>query len=106
MSIVDQLCARARQAAEQLQAKGFRVLHEVVFNQVLVTGDSPDQTAALVPVLQQSGECWCGSAQWHGRPVIRISVCSWATTPEDIDRLVAAFVTAGEQAAAKTAFPE
>ncbi len=102
--LVDQLCARARQAAEQLQAKGFRVLNDVVFNQVLVTVDSPDQTTAMVPLLQQSGECWCGSAQWHGLPVIRISVCSWATTEEDIDRLASAFVAAREQVAKKMAF--
>lgn len=92
--LVDGLCARATQAAEQLRAEGFQVLNEVVFNQVLVAGDTPEQTTALLKRLQQSGEVWCGGATWHGQPVIRISVCSWATTPEDIDRLVAAFVAA------------
>ena len=92
--LVDGLCARAQQAAKGLKAAGFQVLNEVVFNQVLVAGDTPDQTAAVLKGLQRSGEAWCGGAKWQGQPVVRISVCSWATTPEDIDRLVAAFVAA------------
>jgi glutamate/tyrosine decarboxylase-like PLP-dependent enzyme len=95
--LVDQLCARAGQAADELRAQGFNVLNDVVFNQVLVTGDTPEQTQALVRCLQESGEAWCGGAQWHGQPVVRVSVCSWATTAEDIRRLVRAFVAARKQ---------
>ena len=92
--LVDGLCARAQQAAQQLSTEGFRILNDVVFNQVLVAGDTPAQTNAMLKHVQQSGEAWCGGASWHGEPVIRISVCSWATTPRDIDRLVSAFVAA------------
>jgi hypothetical protein len=84
-------------AAGQLKAEGFQVLNEVVFNQVLVTGNTPDETGALLIRLQQSGDIWCGGANWQGRPVIRISVCSWATTEKDIDRLTAAFVDARKE---------
>jgi len=35
---------------------------------------------------------------WEGEPVIRVSVCSWATTALDVDRSVAAFVEARERA--------
>ncbi len=94
--LVDGLCERAAQAAYQLQEAGFRVLNEVGFNQVLITGDTPEQTAAILKELQQSGECWCGGSKWHDEPVIRLSVCSWATTPEDINRTVAAFIKARE----------
>jgi glutamate/tyrosine decarboxylase-like PLP-dependent enzyme len=92
--LVDGLCARAGQFAKQSSAQGFHVLNEVVFNQVLIACDTPEQTAATLKNLQQSGECWCGAARWHDTPVIRVSVCSWATTDEDIDRTVAAFVNA------------
>jgi len=95
--LVDGLCARAQQAAGQLKAEGFQVQNDVVFNQVLVTGDSPDETGALLKRLQKSGEVWCGGANWHGQPVIRISVCSWATTEKDIDRLTEAFVAARKE---------
>jgi glutamate/tyrosine decarboxylase-like PLP-dependent enzyme len=96
--LVDGLCQRAQQAAEGLRAAGFHVLNDVVFNQVLVTCDSPEQTVATLKALQASGECWCGGAAWHGQPVIRLSVCSWATTERDIERTVAAFVRACQAA--------
>ncbi len=98
--LVDGLCQRARQLAAAMQAEGFRVLNDVVFNQVLVTGETPEQTAAIMAHVQQSGECWCGGARWHDTPVIRVSVCSWATTEEDIRRTVAAFVQARKDAGA------
>jgi glutamate/tyrosine decarboxylase-like PLP-dependent enzyme len=94
--LVDGLCDRAMQFAEQLRAAGFHILNEVVFNQVLVSGDTPEQTKATLENIQKSGECWCGGAVWNGEPVIRISVCSWATTATDIERSVAAFVKARE----------
>jgi len=95
--LVDGLCARAQQAAGQLRSAGFNVPNDVVFNQVLVTSDTPAQTNTLLERIQQSGEIWCGGANWHGQPVIRISICSWATTEKDIDRLVAAFVAARQR---------
>lgn len=76
------------------EGQGFRVLNDVVFNQVLIACNTPDQTAATLKNLQKSGECWCGSARWRDTPVIRVSVCSWATTEEDINRTVASFVQA------------
>ena len=36
---------------------------------------------------------------YHGRAVIRISVCDWATTPKEIERSVRAFVKARAMAA-------
>jgi glutamate/tyrosine decarboxylase-like PLP-dependent enzyme len=92
--LVELLCSRARQAADLLRQNGFNVLNDVVFNQVLVAGESPEQTQAMLQSIQASGKCWCGGARWHDQPVIRISVCSWATTSEDIEDLVSAFVLA------------
>ena len=92
--LVDGLCDRATQFARLMASHKFHILNDVVFNQVLVAGDTPEQTASLLKNIQLSGECWCGPGRWHDTPVIRVSVCSWATTPEDVDRTVAAFVTA------------
>jgi glutamate/tyrosine decarboxylase-like PLP-dependent enzyme len=96
--LVDGLCDRAGQLAGLMKAQGFTILNDVVFNQVLVSCGSPDLTAATLKNLQQSGECWCGGAQWHDTPVIRVSVCSWATTPQDIERTAAAFAAARQAA--------
>jgi glutamate/tyrosine decarboxylase-like PLP-dependent enzyme len=92
--LVDRLCEYAGQFADLLRQQGFRILNDVVFNQVLVACDTPEQTKATLDNIQASGECWCGGALWNGEPVIRISVCSWATTSEDVARSVAAFIKA------------
>lgn len=101
--LVAQLCQRARQFAAELDAERFRILNEVVFNQVLVACDPPAITARTLELLQASGECWCGSAEWRGETAIRISVCSWVTSEADISRSVAAFVAARGRASAEGA---
>ncbi|MEW5826397.1 MAG: aminotransferase class V-fold PLP-dependent enzyme [Candidatus Bipolaricaulota bacterium] len=97
--LVDRLCDHAADLAERLRSRGFRVLNEVVFNQVLVACDSAELTQATLERIQRSEDCWCGGSVWRGEPVIRVSVCSWATTTEDIERTATAFVAARETAA-------
>jgi len=91
---------RARQFASELQQQGFEILNDVVFNQVLVACESEAITAATIEHVQASGECWVGGTRWQERSVIRISVCSWVTSEEDVSRSVAAFVEARERARA------
>jgi len=65
---------------------------------VLVSCGEADLTKKTLSLVQASGECWCGGAAWREEPVIRISVCSYRTTLEDIDRSVRAFVQARKEA--------
>ena len=90
-ALVAQLCERARQFADELDARGWRVLNDVVFNQVLVASGSPDKTRRALANLQAGGECFCSGTEWHGEPAIRVSVCSWATTEDDVRRSARAF---------------
>ena len=92
--LVYELYERAKQFANELKKSGFQILNEVVFNQVLVACENDDLTIKTMENLQKLRECWCGGAVWDGRKVIRISVCSWATTKEDISRSAKAFVKA------------
>ena len=89
---------RAVQLGEELRAEDFKILNDVVFNQVLVACDTDVLTNQTLENIQQSGECWAGGASWDGRAVIRISVCSWVTSESDITRSVNAFVTARQKA--------
>ncbi len=89
---------RARQFSEELKTEGFEILNDVVFNQVLVACDSDEVTNKTMKDIQDSGECWVGGANWNGKAVIRISVCSWATTKADVSRSVKAFVAARDRA--------
>jgi glutamate/tyrosine decarboxylase-like PLP-dependent enzyme len=91
---------RARQFSQELREQGFEILNEVCFNQVLVSCGSDKLTTATISNIQQSGECWVGGTQWQERSVIRVSVCSWATTTDDVSRSVKAFVEARRRARA------
>jgi glutamate/tyrosine decarboxylase-like PLP-dependent enzyme len=86
---------RAVQFADELRAVDFEVINEVVFNQVIIAPSEDDETTqSIIEAIQQSGECWVGGSIWMGKKVIRISVCSWVTTGEDVSRSVQAFVQA------------
>ncbi len=98
--LIDAMCEHAAQFAEQLAAQRFRILNDVVFNQVLVAGDTPSQTRATLAAIQASGTCWCGGTEWRKEPAIRISVSSWATTADDVERSVNTFVAARGKAMA------
>jgi glutamate/tyrosine decarboxylase-like PLP-dependent enzyme len=96
--LVSGLHQRAVQIGQELKAENFQILNDVVFNQVLVACDSDKITEQTMQYIQESGECWVGGAVWDGKTVIRISICSWATTEDDITRSVTAFVTARNKA--------
>lgn len=89
--LVDQLCSHAEYFAQCLTAEGIRIVNDVVFNQVLIAGETEKQTKELLEKVQNSGEIWCGGTVWNNEAVIRFSVCSWATTREDIIRAVEVF---------------
>jgi glutamate/tyrosine decarboxylase-like PLP-dependent enzyme len=95
-SLVDRLCARARQFAELLgRDKRVRVLNDVVLNQVLVRiSDSDEATRQTVTRIQQDGTCWLAGTTWHDMAAIRISVSNWATTEEDVEKSAAALLRA------------
>ena len=86
---------RAVQFAEELGAADFEILNDVVFNQVVVSpADNDAETDKILTAIQNSGECWVGGSVWQGKKVIRVSVCSWATSAEDVSRSVQAFIAA------------
>lgn len=85
---------RAKQLEKGLAKLGFEILNEVVFNQVLVRFKNDEQTRHVIDLVQQSGEAWIGPSSWDGKVVIRISVCSWVTTEEDIRRTLSLFARA------------
>jgi glutamate/tyrosine decarboxylase-like PLP-dependent enzyme len=90
--LIERNCRQARLFAERLSAAGFRVLNEVVLNQVLVSFGSSEETKRVIAGIQADGTCWCGGTVWQGHTAMRISVSSWATTDADVERSVAAMI--------------
>ncbi len=86
---------RAVQFGKELsKLNGFNVLNDIVFNQVVVCCETDELTEKTLARIQKQGVCWVGGSSWQGKKVIRISVCSWATTEEDVLRSVQSFATA------------
>ena len=88
-AMIDRHCVQARHIARALDAAGFYVLNRVVLNQVLVRASSDAQTQAIIRGVQRSGEAWFGAAVWQDRPAFRISLSSWRTGDDDVERLIA-----------------
>src|SRR5271170_5298916 len=84
--MVERTCRLASQFAKNLSDAGFEVLNEVELNQVLVAFGTDEETERVIQAVQEDGTCWCGGTIWKGRQAMRISVSSWATSSEDVDR--------------------
>ena len=98
--LIERTCGYARRFAETLGQAGCEILNEVVLNQVLVSFGDRARTLEVIERVQRDGTCWCGPTEWQGRTAMRISVSSWATTEEDVDRSAAAILrAAGSEAA-------
>lgn len=90
--LVERCCRHARRFADGLRAGGCEILNDVVLNQVLVSFGSPERTRRVIAGIQADGTCWCGGTEWHGRTAMRISVSSWATTDDDVERSLGAML--------------
>jgi glutamate/tyrosine decarboxylase-like PLP-dependent enzyme len=97
--LIERNCRLAKLFADRLRAAGFEILNDVVLNQVLVSFGGPDKTQRIVAAVQKEGTCWCGGTAWHGRAAMRISVSSWDTTEEDVERSVEAIIRIANSAA-------
>lgn len=90
--MIERNCRQAQRFADRLREAGFTILNDVVLNQLLVSFGSPEETRRVIAEIQSDGTCWCGGTLWQGHTAMRISVSSWATTDEDVERSVAAMI--------------
>ncbi len=84
--LIERTCRHARRFAAGFQSAGYKVLNDVVLNQVLVAFGDAETTNRVIAAIQADGTCWCGGTVWQGQTAMRISVSSWATTEEDVER--------------------
>ncbi len=90
--MIDRTCTHATTFAKRLEAAGHTILNDVVLNQVLVSFGDDEKTRRVIAGIQNEGTCWCGGTVWHGRAAMRISVSSWATSDEDVEKSIAAIL--------------
>jgi glutamate/tyrosine decarboxylase-like PLP-dependent enzyme len=90
--LIERTCRYATRFADGLQAAGYEILNAVELNQVLVAFGDGERTRRVIAAVQGEGTCWCGGTVWQGRTAMRISVSSWATTADDVERSLAAII--------------
>jgi len=98
---IGEMVARCCDLATQLvtglaDMPGVEVLARPIINQGLVRfldngGDHDGRTDQVIAAIQASGEAWFGGTTWRGKRAMRISVCNWRTTGDDVRRTLAAF---------------
>ena len=96
--LVDRTCRYATRFATGLREAGYEILNDVVLNQLLVSFGDDETTNRVIEGIQADGTCWCGGTVWQGRTAMRISVISWATTEEDVERSLAAILRVADAA--------
>lgn len=90
--MIERNCQFATRFAEGFRSAGYAVLNDVVLNQVLVSFGDAATTQRVIAAVQADGTCWCGSSVWQGQTAMRVSVSSWATTAEDVERSLDAMI--------------
>lgn len=104
-AIVERCCDHARALAVGIgRLAGAELVWEPVINQGLVRfldptpgaseEDHDQHTEEVVAAILATGEAYFTASTWHGRRVMRISVCNWHTSEQDVTRAVNAVAEA------------
>lgn len=94
--MVERCCGLATRLVDGLAAlPGVEVLARPRINQGLVrfldeNGQHDRRTDRIIEAIQDSGTAWFGGTTWRGNRAMRISVCNWRTTENDVEQTVAA----------------
>ena len=92
--LIEDNCSQAKWIANELEKANVEVLNDIVLNQVVVAFGDDERTKKVISTLQRSGKCWFGGTTWHNRQAMRISISSWATSKDDLEKTLAAILEA------------
>jgi glutamate/tyrosine decarboxylase-like PLP-dependent enzyme len=99
--LVDRCCGHAHSLTARIgHLPGAELVWEPVINQGLVRfldssagaseEDHDRRTNEVIAAILATGEAFFGGTTWRGRRAMRVSVSSWRTSEEDVDRVVEA----------------
>jgi glutamate/tyrosine decarboxylase-like PLP-dependent enzyme len=99
--LVERSCDHARALARGLGAlRGAEMVAAPIINQALIRfldprpgageADHDGHTDRVIDAINATGEAFFTGGTWRGRRVMRISVCNWRTSEDDVARAVAA----------------
>ena len=97
--LIERCCRHAQDLVMGIgNLAGAEVLFEPIINQGLVRFPDPSQVATeqdhdrrteeVIAAIVASGEAFFGGTTWHGKRAMRVSVCNWRTSRDDIQRSI------------------
>jgi glutamate/tyrosine decarboxylase-like PLP-dependent enzyme len=94
--LIDRCCRHAHELVMGIgELPGAEVLWEPITNQGLVRFLDPSseqnhdrRTDEVIAAIVASGEAFFGGTTWRGKRAMRVSVCNWRTSPEDVQRSI------------------
>jgi glutamate/tyrosine decarboxylase-like PLP-dependent enzyme len=100
-NLVERCCAHAHSLVTRIgQLPGTRVVCQPTINQGLVQFLDPNPgsvetdharyTDEIIAAILATGEAFFTGSDWNGHRVMRVSVCNWQTSDEDVNRAVCA----------------
>jgi glutamate/tyrosine decarboxylase-like PLP-dependent enzyme len=90
-ALVERCCDHARALVDGIGGlPGVKVLWRPTINQGLVRFGDDRRTDQVIAAIVASGEAFFTGTTWRGMRAMRVSVCSWRTSEEDVLRTVRA----------------
>ena len=100
-NLIDRCCAHAHSLVTRIgQLPGAEMLCEPTINQGLVRfldptpgateADHARRTDEVIAAILATGEAFFTGSNWNGHRVMRVSVCNWQTSENDMERAVKA----------------
>jgi len=93
--LIDRCCRHAHEIVMGIGSlPGAEVLWEPVINQGLVRflgateQDHDRRTDEVIAAIVKTGEAFFGGTTWRGKRAMRVSVCNWRTSDEDVRRSI------------------
>lgn len=94
--LVVRCCRYTKMFEQRLLEAGHEILNNVELNQLVVSFGSDEKTEDIITTLQKEGTLWAGGTKWRGKSGMRISVSSWATSEEDVERSISKILEVAE----------
>jgi glutamate/tyrosine decarboxylase-like PLP-dependent enzyme len=105
-AIVEHCCTHAQAIVAGIgRLPGTEILWQPVINQGLVrfldpqVTDHDRHTDRVIAAINKTGEAFFGGTMWRGQRAMRVSVCNWRTSEDDVRRTVRAVAQAMAAAA-------
>jgi glutamate/tyrosine decarboxylase-like PLP-dependent enzyme len=90
-ALIDRCCDHARAIVDGIgRLPGVEVLWRPIINQGLVRFGDERRTDQVIAAIAATGEAFFTGTTWRGMRAMRVSVCNWQTSEEDVRRTVSA----------------